>query len=92
MIHNRTIRTIMSTIEEVYGDSPMNRQLSLSILNKLQADGWLPPEDLGTLIEAAGGEIIVSRRHIEEGPFLVTTQHSPETDVFVFRTRKETNG
>jgi hypothetical protein len=66
-----TVRDVMDIIQRGYGDSsmtPLDRTVATNIINYLQSAGWMGPEEVAHIVQAAGGEVRISEKQLDEGP------------------------
>lgn len=74
-------QVVREEIQRGYGDAtqtPLDGHVASEIVSRLRSMGWADPDEVRALVAGAGGEIVVSRRHLTDPPreLLVMDDHS----------------
>ena len=87
------VRDIEDILGNVYGpgNDAADRLAAMQINNRLLQRGWVSPEDLAYIVDAAGGEIVVTREALEDSSPKLFIQSSFERDATVFSIREGTS-
>jgi hypothetical protein len=89
-----TISDIMEILNIGYGSQttgPLDRAVAIRIISYFEDRRWMSPEEVAYLVDAAGGEIIVTREQLEDSNPLLTVQDNFETETITFRVRPDTS-
>jgi hypothetical protein len=83
-----TVRDIMEIIHQGHGGpdmSSVDRVVASNIVSYLQKAGWMGAEEIAHIVQAAGGEVRISEKQLDEGPKAIYTQRDPITHDIVLR-------
>lgn len=92
MINNDagTIRGISLVLNEAYGDngtSPLDRVAATKVLQYMRSMGWMSPQEIAFLVDAAGGKITISRAGLEEKELVLRTWSDDRNYNIIFESR-----
>lgn len=82
------VRDVMDIIQRGYGDSSMtslDRVVAANVIQYFESRGWMGPEEVAHLVQAAGGEVIVTEEQLMEAPKPLYTQQDPINHSIIFR-------
>lgn len=83
---------VREIIQQGYGDGsmdPLARASATKILERLRQMGWATPEEVAYLVEAAGGEIIVTEELVTREAPMLSRQIDEMDYTIVFRTHRK---
>ena len=82
-----TVREVMDIIANGYGSVPsgLDRAIASRVVAYFEDKGWVSPEDIAYLVQAAGGEIRVTESALLTEAPLLQWQRDPESNDMVVR-------
>lgn len=86
-----TVRKIQDVLNEAYGmqgTSSLDRAAATKVLQQLRMVGWMSPDEIAFLVDAAGGRIEVTQQSAEEKTLKLEVFRPFQSDSIVFKSSR----